>query len=864
MSLCGLPFTITPSIQAQANFKLSQVMESQGMEATIYLANFSVWVKLTASASFTIPIFGVDLGPLGYLGIALTASFTVTVGMGLYFSESPSAPLFLGVLPVLLQSIEVEIGLSASVSIGISVVVASLSVGGTLTFDIYLESQGPLVKGMILTGAVWVSVGFLFWTWSTNLYSGTIWEEGNPSEIISRALAGNGSTNDSFVVGSRYYNTTGYETTVWSPGAWNGTLVNDAYPQGAYDVAQAGNQTLLVYASDNVSMSRATGLGLRFMDIDPAKRSTSTSAVPATSNEITFDPKLLTLPDGSVMALWGALSDAKATTAASPSDISSYGLQTSTYDPATKAWGPVDTLPTTGLPVSYMASSCGSDTRVLYLETSSAFARQGNLIEYDVPAGIAVDNVAVSNVDNIVSYDCSSNLVALQYYDGSYAALNLTTGSFWSIRAMAGATLQGLTGVQGAPGELALLFKSNDSSFVEIYDTGTDAQLAQMTLGEEVASIDVVLSGGSYVVAAMDNAGVELYLLTGFNSISLGNLPWKGVVSDKLTVGNGMATVVGETQSGSSSSPLRDILTAFVPVVGVSAITATPATADIGTPITFSAQPLSASPPENYQWTGLPSGCVSQDTPILTCTPTAAGNYLVQLSMTDSRGYSAQSPVLNLTVRAPLAITAMNVTPAKLSAGGTLKLTSAITGGSGGTTYTWTGLPPGCFTENVPAFTCAPAAAGNYTIGLTVNDTSGASTSSHEVQVEVIPPLEMTSFYASSTNVQTGTAVMFTSGVEGGAGPYTYRWMSSPPVCAGTSTSTMSCTFNRSGTYLVTLEVTDSGGSSVSGSVQITVGAPQSAPSYTMLYILLAGAGVLLVANVVIWWWPKRSNKEGK
>jgi hypothetical protein len=60
----------------------------------------------------------------------------------------------------------------------------------------------------------------------------------------------------------------------------------------------------------------------------------------------------------------------------------------------------------------------------------------------------------------------------------------------------------------------------------------------------------------------------------------------------------------------------------------------------------------------------------------------------------------------------------------------------------------------------------------------------------------------------SRTHIEKGQSVTFSSNVSGGKSPYTYRWSGDTTG----SSSSRTTTFNRAGTYIVYLEVTDSKG----------------------------------------------------
>ncbi len=858
IKLTGLPISITPTVSAQGKWQIMQSMSGPTGVADLVLVNLSVSVTITATATFNIPVFGFSLGPLGYVGIALIITFTLGVGLSIWWNENPTAPPFLGVLRAAVAKVEAMISLGVSVAVGLSIGIASVSIGGSLTFTIYLQSVGSFLRGMILNASIGVTISALFLSWSDTLWSGTLFQEGNPTP---GAIPGpqSGSGNYTFTPGPRYYNVSGYQSVAWSPGAWNGTLLNDVYPGGTYATAAGPNGTYVLYDSDNVSRSRQQGLNLGLLRIDPSGRTVNVSAPPSTAGEITFSPRLASLPGGSLLALWGALPNAQ-TSVTSPSGFGHFLLQTSSLSTSGQ-WTPVRTISTWGYPESYAANSCGSDTRVVYLDQPTFFGRNAQIVEYDLADGIVLANESVPAADRIVSFDCSSGLVGLQNFDGSYSVLNLAQSSPWSVPLVPGYNLTGVASVPGTPGVLALLERNATQSLVRIYSPASGRYLGNLTLGENVSEIQVAPSGGDFVVAASSGNGVGVYLTGDQGSVYLEFLPWAHVIHAGVTVADGLATVVGETQSGNGSAPWRNLTTAFVPVLGVSPLQSTPNGTDAGIPVTFQGSALYATSPLHYHWSGLPPGCASQDSPTLTCAPTQAGVYPVQLTVIDARGLSASSPVLSFRVSPPLNLTALTSSSAVVEAGHAVSVSSNVTGGSGGDTYTWTGLPPGCASGNAPLLNCTPAAAGNFTVGLTVNDSSGASVSAPGIPIQVLPPLFLTGLSTPSLTVVPGSTVQVAVEVSGGQGAYSYHWGIVGASCPNSGTSAFSCVLASRGSYLFTVMVSDAAGSVVAGSLQIEVTSSPS-PSYLYAYLLFAGVSALLVANVMAWWWPRREEPK--
>jgi len=72
----------------------------------------------------------------------------------------------------------------------------------------------------------------------------------------------------------------------------------------------------------------------------------------------------------------------------------------------------------------------------------------------------------------------------------------------------------------------------------------------------------------------------------------------------------------------------------------------------------------------NFSFSGLPAGCASTDNSVLTCTPSEAGDFTVEVVVTDSAGLSAHA-TLALSVVTPPALTVSSFTasPASITLG---------------------------------------------------------------------------------------------------------------------------------------------------------------------------------------------------
>jgi hypothetical protein len=156
------------------------------------------------------------------------------------------------------------------------------------------------------------------------------------------------------------------------------------------------------------------------------------------------------------------------------------------------------------------------------------------------------------------------------------------------------------------------------------------------------------------------------------------------------------------------------------PTIGFS-----PSFVDVGQTLTVTVSLSGGSGSYTLQWTGLPLGCGAPGPTISrwTCTPTIPGNYTASAEAVDTLGQTsaAQMPLriyFDPTAGTPLA------TPRNGTVGTSLNLTLPFSPGSGGDSFSWSGLPPGCPVPSAtsPSVDCVPSRAGMFDITGTVAD----------------------------------------------------------------------------------------------------------------------------------------------
>ncbi|MBY0502798.1 MAG: Ig domain-containing protein [Bryobacteraceae bacterium] len=179
----------------------------------------------------------------------------------------------------------------------------------------------------------------------------------------------------------------------------------------------------------------------------------------------------------------------------------------------------------------------------------------------------------------------------------------------------------------------------------------------------------------------------------------------------------------------------------------------------------------------------------------------------------------------------------------------------AATGGTGPTTFVLDSgaLPPGLTLNENGTLSGTPTAAGTYLVKLKTTDANGASSQFTQVIVIGSTGLAFASNAVSDGTVGSSYSANL-SGI-GGAGPYTYALVSGtlPAGITLGSNGAFSGTPTASGTFPVTLRITDSAGATatmaltlvVRATAALTVGStlPSAAPGRAYSFQLIAGGG---------------------
>jgi hypothetical protein len=172
-----------------------------------------------------------------------------------------------------------------------------------------------------------------------------------------------------------------------------------------------------------------------------------------------------------------------------------------------------------------------------------------------------------------------------------------------------------------------------------------------------------------------------------------------------------------------------------VPALQIAGPSAPTNVTDVGRAIALSALGVGGAGGYRYRWSGLPAGCAGTGA-ALECVPSAAGDFLVNASVTDDNGATVWGSALRIIVNAAPTVTSVDVSPPGLIVGDQLTLQASTAGGTPAYSYWWSGLPAGCLTVNATVLKCYPSASGSSSVTFHVLDAAGGSTND-TVEVDV-------------------------------------------------------------------------------------------------------------------------------
>ncbi len=142
---------------------------------------------------------------------------------------------------------------------------------------------------------------------------------------------------------------------------------------------------------------------------------------------------------------------------------------------------------------------------------------------------------------------------------------------------------------------------------------------------------------------------------------------------------------------------------------------------DIGVTTTFHSSGSGIYGYATYAYTGLPTGCRSEDLAALTCSPSSPGLFQVGVTV-QYPGTGASEASTELTVASLPAVATFDASSNPVAPDSSTSLAVEVAGGTGPFTFSYGGLPSGCSSSNVSTLTCTPTVSGRFSISVLVTD----------------------------------------------------------------------------------------------------------------------------------------------
>ncbi|WEK18844.1 MAG: putative Ig domain-containing protein [Candidatus Pedobacter colombiensis] len=217
-------------------------------------------------------------------------------------------------------------------------------------------------------------------------------------------------------------------------------------------------------------------------------------------------------------------------------------------------------------------------------------------------------------------------------------------------------------------------------------------------------------------------------------------------------------------------------------------------------------------------------------------TPTQKGTYDIPVTVTDANGNTITQKY-TIVVRDPLVLATVPLSNGTVNVVYPTQTIPPATGGSGSYTYSVPNgvLPPGLTFDPVTReIKGTPTQSGTYPIPVTVTDTEG-KTMTANYSILVKDPLLLPAKSLPDGTVGTVYATQTLTGATGGTGPYTYQGNNLPPgLTFNPATLQISGTPTQSGSYNVSVKVTDADGTAANQIYTIKVNGELTLPSATL------------------------------
>ncbi|MCI4325048.1 MAG: hypothetical protein L3K00_04085 [Thermoplasmata archaeon] len=171
-------------------------------------------------------------------------------------------------------------------------------------------------------------------------------------------------------------------------------------------------------------------------------------------------------------------------------------------------------------------------------------------------------------------------------------------------------------------------------------------------------------------------------------------------------------------------------------------------------------------------------------------------------------------------------IAPLQAEPSTTLAGRTVLVTTVPLGPETALRYTYSGLPPGCRSADLPALSCRPLANGMFSISVNASDGGGNWVRSSTQLTVIAANLSGVAIAVSAPVVDVGQTVTLASTVKGVGPNESFEYAGLPSGCGTANVSSLVCRPTAPGTSLITVSVSDAFGQQANGSTVLEVFPP--------------------------------------
>lgn len=277
-----------------------------------------------------------------------------------------------------------------------------------------------------------------------------------------------------------------------------------------------------------------------------------------------------------------------------------------------------------------------------------------------------------------------------------------------------------------------------------------------------------------------------------------------------------------------------------------------PIEAHLGVAFNVSADASGGFPPYTFAYPTVPTGCNPGNGTLFSCVVSVAGSYSIDVLVQDTRGFTSSKSETILVAPLP-GIPRLTVSRPFADVGEALWFNLTVTGGAPPLSASYVGLPVGCASANTFQLTCSPSSSGSVEVTAQVRDGLGSVAASTPELVVVAPVLSIADLLVSPRTIAVGENVTFNLTMIGGTGPLSITWDGLPAGCDSAGAHFV-CVPAESGTYQVSVRITDAAGVTVEGTsaLNVTNAPSEPAASQTVWWVAIAGGSAALAMGIAL------------